>query len=292
MQFNLFCGIRRQGKTWERHGDVSPQGKTRGRFSCLIKEGDTIEKTYTTSQIAKIVGVHPNTVRKYEEWELITKPVRKPNGYRIFRDVHIDQFRLARTAFQIEVFQSGMRDTIIQVVKLSANGDYNSAIALTNTYIDIAEAEIANSTEVVEIINDLLKKTFQGGPLLKRKEVSELLGITMDTIRNWEMNGLIKINRKENGYRIYDFEDIKYLKIIRSLRCANYSLSSILRMMNATFQNKSVDVIQVLNTPNIDEDIVSACDKLVFSLNAAKENAEKIIDMLNVMKNKYQNPPL
>ena len=31
-----------------------------------MKDG---EKTYSTSQIAGIVGLHPNTVRKYEEWD-------------------------------------------------------------------------------------------------------------------------------------------------------------------------------------------------------------------------------
>ena len=48
--------------------------------------------TYSTSQIAKIVGLHPNTVRKYEEWGLIHKPERKKNGYRVYTDIHIKQF--------------------------------------------------------------------------------------------------------------------------------------------------------------------------------------------------------
>jgi len=38
--------------------------------------------TYTTGQIARLAGLHPNTVRKYEEWKLIQKPQRKENGYR------------------------------------------------------------------------------------------------------------------------------------------------------------------------------------------------------------------
>lgn len=54
--------------------------------------GDIIEKIYTTSQIAKIIGVHPNTVRMYEGMGLISKALRKTNGYRVFSDVHIDQF--------------------------------------------------------------------------------------------------------------------------------------------------------------------------------------------------------
>lgn len=42
--------------------------------------------TYKTSQIAAIAGIHPNTVRLYEEWGMISKPERQKNGYRIFTD--------------------------------------------------------------------------------------------------------------------------------------------------------------------------------------------------------------
>lgn len=259
----------------------------------LLKAGDTIENTYTTSQLAKIIGVHPNTVRMYEDLRLIPAVSRKANGYRVFSEVHIDQFRLARMAFQIELLQSGLRKRMIEVVKLSAEGQYEQAIQRTNVYIHIAESEIVNANEAVEITNALLKSSFEEkAALLRRKEVSDILGITMDTLRNWEMNGLLKIKRKENGYRVYDSEDIKKLKIIRSLRCANYSLSAILRMMNAVFQNESADTKQVLNTPGGSEDIVSACDKLIVSLNAAKKNAESMIHLLYEMKNKYPNPPL
>lgn len=59
--------------------------------------------TYTTAEIAKIIGIHPNTVRFYEDMQLITRPKRKDNGYRIFTDLHIYQFKIARMAFQIEL---------------------------------------------------------------------------------------------------------------------------------------------------------------------------------------------
>ena len=65
--------------------------------------------TYTTTEVAKIIGIHPNTVRMYEEWGLIPLAERKPNCYRIFTDFHIEQLRLARIAFQIEVLQNGLR---------------------------------------------------------------------------------------------------------------------------------------------------------------------------------------
>ena len=74
--------------------------------------------TYSTSQIAKRAGLHSNTVRLYEEWGLIQKPERKKNGYRVFTDVHIKQFELARKALQIEVLQAGLRKRIIVAGRL------------------------------------------------------------------------------------------------------------------------------------------------------------------------------
>lgn len=228
----------------------------------------------------------------YEDLELISKPIRKENGYRVFTDIHIDQFKLARTAFEIEVLQNGLRKMIVSVVKSSALGNFDGALGLTSEYILTIQKEIDNANEAVSITNELLHGRYQQNSVsLKRKNVSDSLGITMDTLRNWEMNGLLTVKRRENGYRVYCDEDVQKLKIIRSLRCANYSLSAILRMMNAISKNESTDIVQVLNTPNEDEDIISVCDKLIVSLNAAKENAEQITMMLKKMKRKYSNPP-
>ena len=65
--------------------------------------------TYRTSEVAEMIGIHPNTVRLYEELELIPKPERLANGYRVFTDPHVEQCRLIRTAFQVEVLQNGLR---------------------------------------------------------------------------------------------------------------------------------------------------------------------------------------
>jgi len=83
-------------------------------------------------------------------------------------------------------------------------------------------------------------------------------------------------------------QEIQKLRIIRSLKCANYSLSAILRMMNALSDNRCVDIHKVLNTPEENEDIISVCDRLIESLEHAKENALLIKAMLSEMKNKYQ----
>lgn len=244
--------------------------------------------TYKTAEVAAIIGIHPNTVRLYEEWELIPKPLRKQNGYRVFTDFHIQQFQLARMAFQVEVMQNGLRKKIIDMVKLSAKGDFDKALELTQEYLYQLKKERVNAEEAIRIVEHVLSGELQESThFLKRKEVSDYLNISMDTLRNWEMNGLLVVKRKQNGYRVYSDEDIKRLKIIRSLRCANYSLQAILRMLNQLSINSNINIKKALNTPNPDDDIVAACDKLIISLSQAEKNAIKMISKLQEMKNKF-----
>lgn len=259
----------------------------------IIKGVRSIDKTYKTSEVAKLIGIHSNTVRMYEDLGLISKPSRKDNGYRVFTDLHIYQLKLARKAFEVEVLQNGLRKKAIAIVKMSAKQDFDEAIVLTKEYIKSIKKEIDNANEAVDIAGKLMNRlNYEKDFNLKRKEASELLGISMDTLRNWEMNGLVNIKRKKNGYRIYTYEDIQRLKVIRSLRCGNYSLSAILRMLNKLSEHNEADINEVLNSPNENEDIISVCDKLIISLNLAIQNAEEILEMLYEMKRKYSNPPL
>ena len=247
--------------------------------------------TYTTTEIAKIIGIHPNTVRFYEKWKLIPKVERKENGYRIFTDFHIDQFRLARTALQVEILQNGLRKKAVNIIKTSANKDFIKAICMTEEYLAQIQQERFHAEEAIEIVKSLLSKKEKFNSVsLKRKEVSDYLNISMDTLRNWELNGLLDIKRKQNGYRIYTGEDIVRLKIIRSLRCANYSLSAILRMLNALSENPDIDIKNAIDVPKEEDDMITACDKLITSLNSAEENANFILSHLKEMNKKY-NPP-
>lgn len=243
-------------------------------------------KQYKTSQVAAIIGVHPNTVRLYEDCEFISKPQRLSNGYRVFTDLHIAQFQMARTALQVEVLQNGLRKQIIEIVKLTAKCRFDDAIAATLEYINKVKIEKENAEEALAITNELLCgiDTKRTELLLDRRHTAKHLGVTIDTLRNWELNGLLQVKRKENGYRMYTREDIQWLKIIRSLRCANYSLSSILRMLGAISKNRLVDIRTVIDTPKESEDIVTVCDKLLTSLDVAEENARQILRQLKIMR--------
>lgn len=241
--------------------------------------------TYSTSQIARIAGLHPNTVRLYEEWGLIHKPERKKNGYRIYNAVHIKQFELAKKALQVEVLQAGLRKRMINAVKLSAVYRFDEAIGLALEYVRIANQEIDNAKEAARLCETLYQQPERDDIFYKRAQAAKELGLTIDTIRNWEMNGLLTVKRKENGYRVYNSNDMNRLKIIRTLRWANFSLSAILRMLKKydNGMNKN-NILNALNTPEAEEDIISACDRLIDSLEKAVKNAYEVILLIKEIK--------
>ncbi|NHM14732.1 MerR family transcriptional regulator [Xiamenia xianingshaonis] len=241
--------------------------------------------TYRTSQIARIAGVHPNTVRLYEKWRFIPVAPREPNGYRVFTDVHVLQIQLVRAALEIEVLQAGLRKKMLDVVKLSAAGNYDEAMSLADEYISDVQRERANAEEAIKIVERLMRANeADGSTLLRRGEAAEALGITIDTLRNWELNGLLSVRRLQNGYRVYTESDMRVLKIIRALRCANYSLSSILRMLLNLPDASKAGIEAALDAPDCDDDVVTAYDRLLTSLAKAEENARTIIKTICELK--------
>lgn len=242
--------------------------------------------TYTTSEVAKKIGIHPNTVHLYEEWGYIKKPKRKPNNYRMFDDEHIKQLQFVRLALKSEVLQRGLREKAKHIIRLVGKQEYEQAQYATNEYIELIEEEQLAAEEAIMITESLMEKSNKKLAHISftRKEMANTLRVTIDTLRNWELNGLLVVKRKDNGYRIYNEEDVQRLKIIRTLRNANYSLSAILRMLNALDKNDSVNVRDIIDTPCLDEDIISVCDQLITSLKKLEANANEMLNSIIKMK--------
>lgn len=230
---------------------------------------------YSTSQIAALFGLHPNTIRLYEDLGYISVPDRKQNGYRVFTDEHAKQIEIVRIALRAEVLQHGLRKQAIKIIQTVAERNFEKALRYVDVYIDNIEREIQFSSEAVLVVNAVLSNMplFSKNRMFTRKQTADHLHVTIDTLRNWELNGLIKIQRTANGYRAYDETDLAILTVIRELRTANYSLSAILRMLNALRRNHHIDVEKVLNTPDNGEFIISVCDKLKTSLFSVKKDA-------------------
>ena len=62
------------------------------------------------------------------------------------------------------------------------------------------------------------------------KQVEQQTGMTRANIRYYEAEGLIRPQRRENGYREYTQEDVRTLQKIRLLRSMDISLEEIRRL--------------------------------------------------------------
>lgn len=263
--------------------------------------------TYSTKEIAQAAGIHPNTVRFYEELGFITPPTRKSNGYRVYTELQMIQCKLVRVAMRAEVMQNGLRDKAIEIVRLCAKKEFTKALASLEEYKLMLTTEVTRARTAIFTVEKVLAKsvnqsdTNSVSDLLKRRDAAEFLHVTPETLRTWERSGLLSVKRSQNGYRAYNEADMERLNIIRTLRSANYSLASILRllmkldMVAHTEDNRKseknincmevsskdgIDIEKVLNTPDAEEDIISVCDKLIISLENTIADTEEMKDII------------
>lgn len=247
-------------------------------------------KPYKTGEIARLAGVHPNTVRFYEDMGFITPPQRQENGYRAFTELQLSQMRLARLAMRAEVLQNGLRKKALEVIRLCARSAFDCALHSAEEYAEMLTRETQSARAAALSAQAILSGTCAPDPdgrPLNRLEAAQRLHVTVDTLRNWELNGLITVKRRQNGYRVYDAADLERLNIIRTLRCAGYSLTAILRLLGHLDINDFAPIERILDTPSEKEDIVSVCDRLITSLENTHKDALEMQKLLAEMRSHF-----
>jgi DNA-binding transcriptional MerR regulator len=101
-------------------------GNQRGRYSM---------RTYSTSEIARIMGIHPNTVMLYEKWGYIATVKRKETGYRVYTETYLEQMKLVRMALRSELIKCYMRFEVKNIIRSVAQGDLKKALELSTEYL-------------------------------------------------------------------------------------------------------------------------------------------------------------
>ncbi len=114
------------------------------------------------SELSEHTGVPAKTIRYYEEMGLLPTPIRKPNGYREYREVDVDRLRLVAGARRLDF-----------------------SLAEISEIIDLRDRQIAPCGVLLDLLNQKAEEISQRISELQRvqKDLESLysVGLTFPT---------------------------------------------------------------------------------------------------------------
>ncbi len=256
----------------------------------MEKNSGPVSRKYNTSKVAAACGIHPNTVRLYEELGYIPQVPRAGNGYRQYSEIHIEYVRLVKTALKSTWLGGAIRKKAISVLELAAAGSFDEATRAAREHLDLVREE----REKTEIAASLLESWAAGDSnqnagltrhLWKTSEAAGRIGVTHDMLRSWERNGLITVPRDpDNGYRAYGEDELRRLYVIRALRKARFSLMSIYNMFRHYDRGTREGLAGILDElPPDEEDIVFNTNQWLTKIRSIEETAHELLHRLKLI---------
>jgi DNA-binding transcriptional MerR regulator len=238
-----------------------------------------------TSELAKQVGVHPNTVRLYEEWGYLPSIPRDHAGHREFTEKHVEQMQLARFTLH-DAPRSGpqLKESYKELVWLASEDNLQLAIIQGRKHLTMVKSAHGQANDALAFLRDTLPERLAqlAVPPLHIHQAAILIEISVPVLRRWEHYKLIRIPRNpKNKYRIYGRNEIGWLLVIQSLRQAGYKISACRNLIK---QHQKVNDRQKSGLPADNSnslcDAVEGCISLFIEHEA---HTNKVLDQLQRM---------
>jgi len=264
---------------------------------------------FSTSQLAKQLSVHPNTVRWYEQVGLISPAERLPNNYRRFNYKHYIQLRICRIIYGGSYPGREIRNSANNVLAAIKDWDLTRSLQMANEYRRYIEKEYSIALEMASmLVNHLENNALPNDSVIidvhtnnahsddtrsldkkryTRKEAAALLGITTEVLRNWERNDLLHVQRSgRKNEKVYGAKELMRMRVIFILRRNNHSISAIHRSLMCYDEGNKVGAALALNQPVSDPDrvYISAGDHWLEILWNLSLDAQKIIEIIEEIK--------
>ncbi len=243
-----------------------------------------------TSDLAKELGVHVNTIRLYEASGFLSNVPRGTNGYRQYRAIHLEQARLAHLTLHWPYV--GNKQRLIDLVKSAANDDLGTAMELAFEYLATVRAERTSTEDAIAFLERwAVGHAVDVSPHpLPIRQAAVHLNVSVDMLRNWERNGLLTVPRDPaNQHRLYGSAELGRLRVIRMLVKCGFSLIAILRMLQQFDQGNTCHLREALHIPrgeNVDDankSISAIADRWLMNLQDLELRARHIIEQIELL---------
>lgn len=246
-------------------------------------------KIYRTSELAKKLNIHPNTVRFYEKIKFISPVKREDNNYRVFTEIHYLQIKIIKLLYKDGWFGKEFRKTANDIIFSMRDRNLEKALKNSKIYYEVLNEELSKARSTVKILDEWSnnENKISNNKVYNYNEASEIIGASKEAIRNWERNKLIEIPGKgKNKERYFTDNEIERLKIIYMLRQSKFTISSIFRSMQAYEKGLIGRISEELKDDTEEKMLIVTGDNWVLNLeNAVKSSLEVISIIKNIMTN-------
>lgn len=241
-----------------------------------------IKACYYIKEISSRTGVKAGTIRFYEKIGFLEPVERMPNQYRVFNEHHIYQIQVCSLVFG-DFVNTRLRKISMNIIAAAKDWDLESYDRAAQNYLQAVEQDITRTKKAVSIVTKQLDQDENDEKEYSKKETAELLGVTPETIRNWERNGLLT-QKEPYSRRRYQSDEIRRMYMIRFLLDIGYSCMEILQFLTAYDDGLDKKATGFLLGTVEDVELYSRADQYLKSLIRARTQAEMLCHLLVDMK--------
>lgn len=235
-----------------------------------------------TIDLARAAGIHVNTVRFYERLGLIDPAPRTPNGYRQYNRRHLLQLLVLREIYLDEWPGRAVRIASDRIVAALRHWDLERASGLVTEYLRCIKTELALARRAIRALANW-KKPEQPENCTADCSLAvtaRMTGETIDTVRNWERNGLLTAFRSGPKKALhFRKDDLERCRVIRHLLETGFSLQVIARAFRLLDRESPRAALAALVAPS-GFDILSSGDRRIEVLRKTARHGRRILTLI------------
>lgn len=263
-------------------------------------EDNRINLTYRIGELSRITGVKEGTIRFYEKCGFVGPVERTSNNYRLYRRRHIYQIRVCRLVFGGFVNRRLRRESR-KVLETSARWDLAAYGEAAANYQRAVEEDIEGTRKAIAICVEQMsqigmeqmnqeamsrKAMGQGAmgqraqedQLCSKKQAAAMVGVTLESIRNWERNGLLG-QWESYQKRFYGQALLNRMYVIRLLLDTGYSMMAVKSFMREWDSGQPKSAERLLVSPREREELRYRSDRYLEALLHVREKARQLCEL-------------
>lgn len=122
------------------------------------------------------------------------------------------------------------------------------------------------------------------------KQTSEKTGLSTDTLRYYDKEGILSPRRSQSGYRLYNDKDISSLKNLVVMKYAHFSLAEIKHMEDLFNREPSADCNEI--SKGILEAKITELRQIIYNYQKIAALMEELLPMIDSVESYQDNGEL